>query len=294
MPAPTTAEAIRDALRAALTDDPSVVLLGEGVGRSGGAGGSSAGLQNEHPARVLDLPIADRANVGFALGLAIAGKRVVVELAGTGRLAALLEVLGEAGAVSAGEFASTLVIRVPYGSGVPGLDAPVGRWLTALPGVRVVCPSSPAMAAGLLRQALGRSGPTVILEPRDLYGERGSTMQLEPHLRRQGQHVTLAAWGQGVEPALAAAEALAGEGIEADVLDLVSLAPLDRTLLGARVRATGRLVVVHPDDHALARQVREVALDEAFLYLEAPLADAPASGDPTDAIARAARGAVHY
>lgn len=287
-----------DAVRAVLTDvlraaaaGAGPMMVGEGVGRAGGIGGSSAGLAELHPDRVIDLPVADRGTAGFALGLALAGRPVVVELSGTGRLPALLEVLTEAGA-SAGEFSVPLVVRVPYGS-EPGIDAPVGRWLLDLPGVRVVCGSSPGAVGALLRAALASRGPTVLLEPRSVTAARGS---LEPgataaQVVREGRHVTLVAWGDGVAAAERAADTLAADGIEADVIDLVSLAPLDRALVGRRVRATGRLVVVHPDDPGLARRVRELALDEAFLHLEAPLAEARAEAD---AIVRAARAAVEY
>lgn len=301
MPTTTAAEAIRSVLHLALTSDPKVIVLGEVVGRSGGVAGTCSGLQKAHGDRVIDVPVADRAALGLAFGMALAGRRVVIELAGTGRLPAVLEVLAEAGTVSAGEFPVPLVVRVPYGNEAPGMDAPVGRWLTDLPGVRVVCPSSPAMAAALLRAALAANRPTVILEPRALYAERGEVgEETATDLRviragvssaGKGPHVTLAAWGPGVDPACAAAEALARDGIEAEVLDLVCLAPLDRAALGARVRATGRLIVVHPNDPALARQVREAALEEAFLHLEAPLGEAPADGGP---IEHAARGAVSY
>lgn len=294
MPTTTAAQAIRSVLHDALTNDPLVILLGEGVGRSGGAGGSSAGLQKAHGDRVIDVPVADRAAMGLAFGMALAGRRVVVELAGSGRLPAVLEVLAEAGTTSATEFPVCLVVRVPYGIEAPGLDAPVGRWLVDLPGVEVVCPSTPAMAAALLRSALGASHPTVILEPRALYAARGEVgAEPAPAVRivREGRHVVLASWGPGIGPALLAADTLAADGIDAEVIDLVRLAPLDRATLGARVRATGRLVVVHPNDPALARKVREAALEEAFLHLEAPLGESVADGEP---IARAARGAVSY
>ena len=108
---------------------------------------------------------------------------------------------------------------------------------------------------------------------------------------RDGSHVTLAAWGHGVSTATDAADQLAQDGIEADVIDLVSLQPIDRALLGERVRTTGRLVVVHPDDPVMARLVHEAALQEAFLHLESPLA---ASAGDSQRVAAAARDSVHF
>jgi pyruvate dehydrogenase E1 component beta subunit len=290
---PTTADAIRTVLSQALDADPSLVLASETVG---GVAGTMDGLREARPDRVLVLPIADRGALGFALGMALGGKRVAIELADAGRLPAVLEVLLEAGAVSAaGEFAVPLIVRVPYGTEAQGLDVPVGPWLADPPGVRVLCPSSPDQAAALLRLALTLFGPTVILEPRAAYGDRGDVGtaigSASARVLRAGRHVTLAAWGTGVRAASEAAEALAAEGVEADVVDLVALAPLERAAVGARVRETGRLVVVHPDDAAMARRVREAVLDEAFLFLEAPLADARSD---RDAVARAARGVVSY
>ncbi len=291
----STADAIRDVLSAAMAADPGVALLGEAVGRAGGVAGTCAGLRDAFgDERVRDLPVADRGTVGLALGLALSGRRPVVELADTSRLPAVLEVLADAVAIAAKrEFPCPLVVRVPYGTEAAGLDRPVGPWL--VPGLRVICSSDPASAAGLLRWALGQDAPVVILEPRALYPQRGTVGDdvLAPGARvlGSGRHVTLAGWGTGVATALTAAEALAAEGIDADVLDLVSLSPLDAATVGARVRETGRLVVVHPDDPGLARAVRQAALDEAFLYLEAPLADAPAA---SASVARAARDAVTY
>lgn len=286
-PTASSPHAANRALSEALDRDPTVAVVTDGA---------LHGLP-EH--RVTVVPVADRGALGFALGMALARKRVVVDLAHTGRLPAVLEVLVEAGAIAgAGEYAPSLVVRVPYGDEAQGIDAPVGPWLAHLRGVRVVCPSSPEDAAALLAWAIGAGGPVVVLEPRAGASGRAPTVGSpgSAHLARTGAHATVAAWGAGVvTAALAAAEALAAEGVDVDVLDLVSLAPLDRSALGARVRATGRLVVAHPNDPAMAARIREVAVDEAFLYLEAPIGDAVVGGPGgAAAIARAVRSAVHW
>ena len=162
-------------------------------------------------------------------------------------------------------------------------------------GLEVLCPHDADSAARLLRYAASRRGPTVLLESRDLAARRGRVQGQAgpPQLveRRSGAHVTLATWGSGVSRAEAAAEQLALDGIEAQVLVLESLHPLPIDALGDHVRATGRLVVVHPADDVLADLVRLGGLDTAFLYLESPIAAAPAA---PAAIVQAARDTVFY
>lgn len=293
----TTATAIQAVLAEAMERDPSVVVLGESVGRMGGVAATSAGLLDAHgPERVWDTPIADRGTLGVALGLALGGKVPVVQLADSGRLADAHGVLTAAGAIAnRGDFAVPLVIRVPYGTEAKGVDTPVGQTLGGIPGVRVVCASDAQTAAGLLRTALSDRTPTVILEPRAVYAERGpvdgSALPHTARVLRAGGHVTLAAWGIGVHAAIDAAEALAAEGLDAEVIDLVSVSPIDLETLGASVRKTGRLVVVHPADLATADAARAIGLDSAFLYLESPLATAPESAG---AVASVARNTIHY
>ncbi|MBX2796411.1 MAG: hypothetical protein KTR31_02040 [Myxococcales bacterium] len=289
----TLTQAVHEALVAALEAGPSVMFVSETAGRPGDP---TAEWAERFSDRIVAVPVADRGVVGMAIGMAMGGKRPVVSLSGTASLPRIVGPLAHAGTLAQrGEFDVPLVVRLPYGTQAPGIDQPVGRFVGDLPGVAVVCPSSPRMAAGLLRTALRSRGPTVILEPRSLQRTRGpvGTEPEAPTARvlREGRHVTLAAWGAGVQAAQLAADALDREGVQADVLDLVSLAPLDVATLGARVRRTGRLVVVHPQDDSLARHVRQASLEEAFLYLEAPLGQATASQEQ---VASAARSAVSY
>lgn len=296
----TAADAIRAVLAEAMAADPALGLVTEAPVTDP----SVAGLPTE---QVTTVPIADRAAVALGVGMALAGSRAVVELSGAERLPAVLEVLAEAGEVASGdEFAVPLLVRVPYGGPLceglaPGSAA--AAMISSLPGVRVLCPSTPALAAGLARWSLQARRPVVLLEPVALAhvrGEVGEDAIFAPDvppgagLVRRGTHATVAAWGAGVGAAVEAAEALGREGVEVDVVDLVSLAPLDRVVLGARVRATGRLVVAHPDDPLLAARIREVALEEAFLFLEAPLGDATVPRGGGEPIAAAVRRAVHY
>ena len=286
----TGADAVGDVLTELARSDAAIVILGEE--RSEALPAAQSRL----------LPVSDRATLGVALGLALAGRRPVVAIAGTSRLPALHEVLAEAGAAATRGEAVPLVVRVPYGTEADGLDRPIGASLSVLGGVHVACGSTAAALADLLRWAIGRGAPTLLLEPRAvLAGPARGEPGAEPHrsrLIREGRDVTLVAWGATVATASAAAEALSAEGIEADVIDLVSLSPLDRERIGARVRATGRLVVAHPNDPFLAASLREVAVDEAFLYLEAPLAEAASaaseSSASTGSLVGVARDAVRY
>lgn len=295
----TLAAAIAATLAEALEHDASTLVLGETVGRSGGIAGTTRGLLDRFgPERVIDLPVADRGTIGLAVGLALGGRRPIVELSSTGRLLAVLEALAEAASVArAGEFAVPVVVRVPVGTEAGDqVDRAVADVLAGIAGLAVVSPSTPELAAALIRSACRARGPVVVLEPRALYGDRGPVGEGHwplgaARLVREGDHVTLAAWGAGVHAAIDAAEALAAEGITADVVDLVSLAPLDRGLLGDRVRHTGRLVAVDPGDEGFARRLLRLATDEAFDFLEAPPATAAAGADD---IARTARAAVHY
>lgn len=293
MASQTMAGAIASTLAEALANDASVVVLGESV-RSGR---TTEGLRERFGAeRVIEVPVADHGALGLAMGMALAGKRPIVELSGTSRLLAVAEVLAEAAALASSEFGCPILVRVPMGHEAgPRVDRAVADALAGIEGLTVAVPSSPAQAAGLIRAACRARGPVVLLEPRSLYAQRGSAG--EGHwplgaakVLREGSHVTLAAWGAGVEAALAAAETLAAEGIEADVIDVVSLSPADAALIGGRVRATGRLVVVSGGDAVGDRLVR-VALVEAFEFLEAPPSVA---GADVASVAQAARGAVHF
>lgn len=279
----STVSALRAVLVDALEHDSSVVVVQQ----------STDGPLGAFPEdRVVCVPVADGAAVALAVGLAAGGRRPVLELADTGRLASVVEALADAVRLQGGEVSCPVVVRVPWGAEATGIDTPIGAWLDALEGVDVVCPSTPGQAAALLRRALTTSRPTLILEPRRLYRRTGPADDaVGCRVVREGHHVTLVAVGSDVDVAVEAADALHEAGVSAEVVDLVMLQPLDASTLGASVRRTGRLLVVHSDDPALARRVREAALEAAFLYLEAPLASA--SGEAL-ALADAARRLVEY
>lgn len=288
----TGASSIRKVLADSLAKDGSVVVVGGDVGRGGGPFGMTQGLLGElGPERIFDLPAADRGAAGVALGMALAGKRVVLVLDGAGRLGAILDVLRSAAA-----FAATnpigLVVVAPYGTEAGPLDAPAG-FAARIPGVSVVAASSAGRLGAMLTSAIGANRPVVLLAPRSALIGRGDAQDAtldRASVLQPGEHVTLAAWGGAVADAMAAAEALHADGISAEVLDLVSLAPIDEVTLGESVRRTGRLVVVHPSDEALALDPASVGLDAAFEHLESPIRFAATA----DAAATAARQSVAW
>lgn len=288
----TAEAAAHAALGAAMAADDQIVLLLEG-------GGPSAELELRFGSeRVRRLPISDRATLGVAVGMALGGKRPVVELASTGRLLAGLEVLDDAAIIAArGEFVLPLVVRVPYGAEAgAGVDRAVVDALGALGGAQVVCARSASQAAGLLRAALQADHPVVILEPRAVARRRGPIDDATPALGaaqqvKAGDHVALVSWGAGVAAAEAAAESLASSGHGARVLDLVSLCPIDAVALTDAARSTGRLVVAAPADVAFGHRVVRVVVEHAFLYLEAPPVVVAAT---PDAILAAARDALSW
>lgn len=278
----TVAQQLRDVLEGHL--DGGGWLLGDSV-RSGGHGGSTAGLAAAHDDRVRDLPIGERSSLGLAVGLAFAGAPVVVELpSGAALNGAVL-----ADAARATDFAPTLVVRVPAGGEAGVLDVEHAG-LFDLPGVTVWA-SSAETAAGVLRRCL-EGGVHVILEPRTAYGTRCEPRAVEAASieHRSGAHVTVATWGKGVSGALEAAETLGAEGIDATVVELLQLAPVPAALTAAVVR-TGRLVVAHPSTPSLAASVQRQVLHGAFLHLESPLTACPIRAD---AVVAAARDSVHY
>lgn len=293
-PQPNLATALRDELAAALAHSDDVVLLGEHVGRFGGMASTSEGLQARFPLRVLDMPIADRALVGTAIGMALGGKTTIVELAGIDRLAACHEALLEAALMAdQGAFAMRLVVRVPYGSEATGLDRAAGAMWPLHPSIAVLCPCDAMQGQQMLAHALERRAPTILLEPRECVASRascGGTPGNSSRILRSGQHVSVVAWGAGVRPALAAADALASAGTDVEVIDLGRLQPVDATTLGQSVRKTGRLVIAN-DDPALAALVRNAGLNEAFLFLQAPFCESSAT---VESICAAAQQTVAY
>ncbi len=278
--------AIRSVLSERIVADQRLHILGEALELSP----ATQGLMALAPERVHLLPAADATLLGLATGLALDGKRVVVSLSDSAAIWGALQQLGqEAAALHANaEFRPTLVVRVPWSPDRPDPS----ELLTAIPGLSLAAAGGPSDAAELLAAALDAGGTTVILEPGlALLGHQAETATSprplgQAALLREGDHATLLCWGPGVGAASRAADTLSAEGIEVDVVDLRSLAPLDTTTIAARVGHTGRPVLAGAPASILAAVV-----DQAFLRLESPPVVVPPDAD---AIAQAVRTSVTF
>jgi 2-oxoisovalerate dehydrogenase E1 component subunit beta len=261
MPASTLVEAINRALAYEMAADPAVVLLGEDVGQNGGVFRATVGLQQRFgKERVLDTPISETVIVGMAIGMAAEGLKPVAEIQFMGFIyPAIDQILNHATRLrtrTRGRLTCPLVMRTPHGGGIHAPEhhsESTESLFVHIPGLRVVMPSSPARAYGLLLAAIRDPDPVLFLEPTRLYRlvrqeveDTGEALPLDTcFVLREGSDVTLVSWGAMMHETLAAAEQLAQEGITADVIDLATLKPLDmETILGS-VAKTGRCVIVH-------------------------------------------------
>jgi pyruvate/2-oxoglutarate/acetoin dehydrogenase E1 component len=281
-------EAVNDALHLEMERDPSVLVMGEDVGKLGGVFRATAGLQERFGVeRCIDTPLAEAGIMGTAVGLCMAGWRPVVEMQYDAfsypSLDQLINHVGRYRWRTRGKMAFPLTIRMPYGGGVraPELhdDSPETYYVHT-PGVKVAIPSTPADAKGLLASAIRDPDPVVVLEPKLHYrtakgdvpdGEHVVPLG-ESRIAREGSDLTLIAYGAMVHVSLAAAEALVGEA-SCEVLDLRSLKPLDDEGLLASVAKTGRAVVVQeaPRVCGFAAEVAAVLAEKAIFDLQGPV-----------------------
>jgi pyruvate dehydrogenase E1 component beta subunit len=283
-------QAITDGLRVALREDNRVIVLGEDVGVNGGVFRATEGLQAEFGAeRVVDTPLAEAGIVGASLGLAVNGMLPVPEVQFFGFIyPAVEQIVAHVARVrmrSQGRFSCPMVIRAPYGGGIraPELhgDSPE-TFFVHQPGLKVVCPSNPYDAKGLLLAALEDPDPVIFLEPmriyrafRDEVPEERYTVEIgKAKVVTEGTHISLFAWGTMLRVSLEAAKmAKEQHGWDVEVVDLRTLSPLDRDSIVASVQKTGRAVVVHeaPKTAGIGAEVTALINEEALLYLEAPV-----------------------
>jgi len=257
----TLVEAVNLALARALSDDPNVVVLGEDVGVNGGVFRATVGLQQRFgPQRVVDTPLAELLISGLCVGMAAQGLRPVGEIQFMGFIYPCIDQLvNHASRLrnrTQGRLSCPMVLRTPHGGGIRAPEhhsESTEVMLAHIPGLRVVIPSSPERAYGLLLAAIRDPDPVVFLEPTRIYratkgrvDDDGEALPLDvAFVLREGQDVTLISWGAMVKETLTAADELAADGIRAEVIDLATLKPYDEDTILASVQKTGRCVIVH-------------------------------------------------
>jgi pyruvate dehydrogenase E1 component beta subunit len=294
----TMIEAIRATLAYQLEEDDRALLLGQDVGRLGGVFRATDGLQDRFGAdRVVDMPLAEAAIAGAALGLAVSGLRPIAELQFLSFAHQAFHQIGPQIARfryrSKGSHPVPLVIRAPFGGNVrtPELHSEaIEAQFVQTPGIKIVMPANPYDAKGLLMQAVADPDPVLFCEPLRGYRLVRGEVPDEPYtvpfgksrLVRDGDDVTIVAWSAAVQLAERAAAALADEGISARVLDLRTLVPLDVAGLVAAVEATGRCVIVHeaPLTAGFGAEVVATLNEECFYALEAPVVRVAAPDSP--------------
>lgn len=293
----TIVEALREALAEEMSRDPTVFMMGEDIGRAGGVFNVTAGLQAEFgKERVMDTPISEAGFTGLGVGAALTGMRPVVELLFCDFLTlAMDQIVNQAAKLhymTGGQAKVPLVVRTLMGAGRGAAaqhSQSLHAWVAHIPGLKVVMPSTPADAKGLLKSAIRDDNPVIFFEDKMSYQVKGMvpagdfTIPLGvADVKRAGSDVTFVATSSMVQVALAAAETLAGENplapigdyrISAEVVDPRTLRPLDRTTILESVRKTGRAVVIDEGhlSYGVTAEIAAIIADEAFDYLDAPV-----------------------
>ena len=282
-------EAVREGLREEMERDSSVFLIGQDIGVNGGVFRVTEGLQAEFGIdRVIDAPLAESGLVGVAIGAALNGMRPVVEIQFADFIfPAFNQLVSEAARMyyrTNGDYPVPMVIRAPYGGGVRGglyHSQSVEAFFAHVPGLKVVMPSSPHGAKGLLKAAIRDDNPVLFFEHKLSYNTvRGEVPQDdysvpigEAIVRREGTRVSLISYGLSVHHCLEAAETLSAEGISCEVIDLQTVRPLDSATVLESVRKTGRACIVHEDNltGGVGAEVAAIIAKDGFEYLDAPI-----------------------
>lgn len=304
MPQMSIAEALRQAIREEMRRDPTVICIGEDIGIPGGFGGAftvTLGLSDEFGhERILDTPISELGLTGVAVGAAMAGLRPIADVQYADFLFLAMDQLANQAAkmtyMSGGTVKVPLVMRAPVGATARGSQhaQSLEAFFCHVPGLKVVAPATAYDAKGLLKAAVRDDNPVIVFEHKLLYGSKGARAEkgaLSPvgevpdasHdyivpigqgiVRREGKDVTIVGKLLTMYRALAAADELAKDGIDAEVIDPRTLVPLDKELILESVRKTGRLVIVEEDTltGGWAGELAAIVADEAFWYLDAPI-----------------------
>lgn len=284
----TYREAIREALREEMRRDNRVFVMGEDVADYGGSFKVTEGLLSEFgPERIFDTPLSESAIVGAAVGASIVGMRPVAEIMFADFVTIAMDALvNHAAKISytyGGLASAPLVLRTAYGAGVRfgcHHSQSVEAWISNVPGLTVVMPSTPADAKGMLKAAIRSNNPVIFLEHKVLYNKKGQVPETDyviplgkADVKRAGDRATIVASGMMVDRSLSAAKILEREGVNVEVIDLRSVQPLDDDLIVNSVKKTGRLIIVHeaPARGGVGGEVAAVVANKAFGYLDAPI-----------------------
>jgi pyruvate dehydrogenase E1 component beta subunit len=282
-------QAVNDALRIEMRRDPRVVVLGEDVGKFGGVFRATAGLYEEFGEdRVIDTPLAENGIIGAAIGMAMYGLRPVPEIQFSDFIfPAFDQIVNELAKLryrSGGQYTAPVVIRTPVGGGIKGghyhSQSPEALFIHTA-GLKVLCPSNPIDAKGLLLSALRQDDPVLFLEPKRVYrAARGEvpegdyTIPIgEAKVLREGRAITVLAYGAMLHEAQDAVEKCAAQGLDCELIDLRTLWPLDIEAVTASVRKTGRCAVVQeaPRTCGFAAEIASLVQERCFYHLEAPV-----------------------
>lgn len=284
----TMVQALNEALRQEMQADERVLVLGEDVGKVGGVFRVTQGLWDEFgDDRVIDTPLNEGGIIGTAIGMAAYGMRPIAEIQFSDFIyPAFDQIVSEAAKFryrSGGEYTCPMVIRSPVGGGIKGgayhSQSPEALFVHTA-GLKVVCPSNPHDAKGLLASAIKDEDPVLFFEPKRVYravkmevpDERFEVPLSVGKVVREGDHVTVVAWGAMLYEALTAAEQAAEQGIQCEVIDPRTLWPMDFDLIARSVEKTGRIVVVHeaPKACGLGAEILQTVCEKAFVHLMAP------------------------
>ena len=285
----TYREALRDAIRSAMRSDERVFLMGEDVGAYGGAFGVSLGLIEEFgPERIRDTPLSESTFVGAGIGAALGGMRPIVEIMTVNfSLLALDQIMNNAATLlhmSGGQFNVPIVIRMTTGAGrqlAAQHSHSLEGWLAHIPGLRIIAPATVADARGMLGPAIADPDPVLLFEHGSLYNEEADLPDNPDPVdidravvRREGRDVSVITYGGSLATALAAADALDADGIQAEVIDLRSLRPLDDATVMESVRRTRRAIIVDEGwrSGGLSAEITARISEQAFYDLDAPVA----------------------
>ncbi len=289
MPQVNLVEAVNMALARAMADDGNVVVLGEDVGVNGGVFRATVGLQERFgPERVIDTPLAEALIAGLSVGMAAQGLKPVCEIQFMGFMyPAIDQLVNHASRLrwrTQGRLTCPMVLRVPHGGGIHAPEhhsESTEAMLAHIPGLRVVIPSSPRRAYGLLLASIQDPDPVIFLEPVRIY--RAGREQIEDDgeplpldrafILEEGSDVTLISWGAAVKETLAAAETLGNEGISCEVINLATLKPYDEETILASVGKTGRCVIVHEAARTagFGAEIAALLAERGLLKLTAPV-----------------------